>query len=252
MAEPTDRQPTKAEEERTLAEATKLRAEALKAEAECMKVNEERRKAAAEADKAEADLVKAVNDAAREEFKYAQELSSDVHHHVYYFGSRVDDGSVDSCRARLAFWRRTEADVPKKTKRVELVFYSPGGSVLAGMALFDYIGEMKREGWHFTTNCRGYAASMAGILLQAGTRRVCGPESYILIHEVSSAAIGKVGELEDEVEFVKLIQSRIWEIFVRRSGGKVTKTRLQARVRRRDFWLDSTEALKLGIVDAVE
>ena len=95
------------------------------------------------------------------------------------------------------------------------------------------------------------AASMAGILLQAGDVRVCGPESYILIHEVSSGAVGKVGELEDEIEFVKLIQSRVLDLFVSRSGGKVTKAKLQAMYRRKDFWLDSTKALKLGIIDEI-
>jgi ATP-dependent protease ClpP protease subunit len=99
--------------------------------------------------------------------------------------------------------------------------------------------------------CRGYAASMGGILLQAGDVRVCGPESYILIHEISSGAVGKIGDLEDEVEFVKMIQKRVNDIFVARSGGKVTATKLRNMYRRKDFWLDSTKALALGIVDEI-
>lgn len=247
----TDRLPTEAEEARTRAEAAKCEAEALKVRAEIARLEAETREAEAKAFEAEARAEKAGFDQDREREKRDKELSADLYHHVYHFKQSVDSGSVDNCMAQLNYWRRSEVDVSEQDKRVEIIFYSPGGSVLAGMALFDFITEMRREGWYFTTNCRGYAASMAGILLQAGDHRVCGPESYILIHEVSSMAVGKVGELEDEVEFVKLIQKRVLDIFVKRSGGKVTAAKLQSKFRRKDFWLDSAEALKLGIVDEV-
>lgn len=197
-----------------------------------------------EADKAR--LVQTKHDADRAQEKRDEELAADKYHHVYRFSGAVDNSSAEKCLDQLNRWRRTE-----EPGEVEIVFYSPGGSVLAGMALFDFITEMRQEGWHFTTICRGYAASMAGILLQAGDVRVCGPESYILIHEISSGAVGKVGELEDEVEFVKLIQQRVNDIFVERSAGKVTGAKLRAMYRRKDFWLDSAKALKLGIVDEV-
>jgi ATP-dependent protease ClpP protease subunit len=129
--------------------------------------------------------------------------------------------------------------------------FSPGGSVFAGMVLFDHIVAMREKGWHFTTISRGYAASMGGILLQAGDVRVCGPESYILIHEISTGAVGKIGELEDTVEFTNMIQKRVNDIFVSRSGGKVTSSKLRAMYRRKDFWLDSSKSLSLGIVDEI-
>ena len=237
-------------------------AEKAKAEAAAAKVNADAalltakanaRKANAEAGVAEAQALayqytneKASFELAREREKRRKELSTDEHHHTYHFDGAVDTGTFKNCMNQLNVWRRNE-----EPGTIELIFYSPGGSVLAGMALFDFIVNMRNEGWKFITNCRGYAASMAGILLQAGDIRICGPESYILIHEVSSGAVGKIGELEDEVEFVKLIQHRVLDIFVNRSNGKVTRAKLQAMYRRKDFWLDSTKALKLGIVDEV-
>jgi ATP-dependent protease ClpP protease subunit len=74
-----------------------------------------------------------------------------------------------------------------------------------------------------------------------------GHESYILIHEVSFGAGGKIGEVEDEVAFVKKIQSRVLDIFASRS--KLSKATIARKWRRKDWWLDSTEALKAGFVD---
>ena len=250
MAETKERELHPSEIAKAEAEAVKFRAEAdaakVTANATAAKALAEARKENALAEEAELKLVAAQHDADRAHEKRQRELSTDDHHHVFHFKTGVDNPSTDKCLEQLNYWRRNE-----EPGKIELIFYSPGGSVLAGMALFDFITAMRTEGWHFTTVCRGYAASMAGILLQAGDVRVCGPESYILIHEVSSGAVGKVGELEDEVEFVKLIQSRVLDLFVSRSGGKVTKAKLQAMYRRKDFWLDSTKALKLGIIDEI-
>lgn len=222
------------------------RATAAKTEAEVAKLQSEAAVSEVYRQEAQAQLVKSTNDAERERIKFAKERSSDEFHHVYQFNGAVDTTSAGKCLEQLNYWRRTE-----EPGKIEIVFYSPGGSVLAGMALFDAITAMRNDGWHFTTVVRGYAASMAGILLQAGDTRVCGPESYILIHEVSSGAVGKIGELEDEIEFVKLIQKRVNEIFVARSGGKVTSAKLRAMYRRKDFWLDSETSLRLGIVDEI-
>lgn len=232
------------------AEAAHARAQAdaerIKAAAEAEKNQAEARKVTAEAKLAELGLGKAQYDADKADITRLKELSADEYHHVYYFKDAVDSSSTDKCMNQLKFWDRTE-----EPSSIEIVFFSPGGSVMSGMALFDTIVGMRDKGWHFVTNCRGYAASMAGILLQAGDERVCGPESYILIHEISSMAIGKIGEMEDEVEFLRLVQDRVWNIFVTRSGGKVSKTKLKAMVRRKDFWIDSTRALRLGIIDSI-
>lgn len=71
----------------------------------------------------------------------------------------------------------------------------------------------------------------------------------MLIHEVSFGAGGKIGEVEDEVAFVRKIQSRVLDIFAQRST--LTRRQIENRWRRKDWWLDSAEALKLAFVDEV-
>ena len=221
------------------AQAEKARAEAAAQHAAETLSLAQARTALAEAEKTELEL--------REMQRLERDiLSTDRYHHVYYFRGEVDDSSVQMCIARLNGWRRNE-----QPSEIELVLFSPGGSVLAGMALYDHLVAMRQEGWKVTTVVRGFAASMGSILLQAGDVRVCGPESYILIHEISTGAIGKISELEDEVAAAQLIMNRVWDIFVSRSNGKLTKAKIRALARRKDFWLDSSEALKLGIVDRI-
>src|SRR5574341_658348 len=117
------------------------------------------------------------------------------------------------------------------------------------MALWDFLLELRQRGHKLTTVARGYAASMAGILLQAGDERVIGPESWLLIHEASFGVVGSYGEVEDRVEWVKKIQARILDIFASRS--KLSRSQIKRRWHRKDWWLDSDEALKLGFVDRI-
>jgi len=245
---PDDRVPTEAEEEKARAEAEKARAEAdaarIKAAAEAEKAQAEARKAAAEAQEVELRLVKAAIERDRENEKREKELVGDHYHHVYRFTGVVDLANVQKCIDQLNHWDRTE-----EPGRLTIELFSPGGGVIQGMALFDHIVTMRAKGWHVTTTARGYAASMGGVLLQAGDVRTMGRESYILIHEVQAAAMGTMGEIEDEVEFLKKIQTRILSIFAERS--KLSVTQLRNRWKRKNWWLDSDEALKLGIVDEV-
>lgn len=181
---------------------------------------------------------------ARETDSRRRELAANEHHHVYHFTDAVGATSTRACMKQLATWKRTEPGCA-----VEIVFSSPGGSVIDGLALFDYIQQIRKVGHKVTTSTLGYAASMAGILLQAGDLRTMGAEAYILVHEVSFGIDGKIGEVEDEVAFIKKIQGRVLDIFASRT--KLSKVQLARRWRRKDWWLDSTEALALGFVDKV-
>jgi len=227
---------------KTKAETEKAQAEARKALAEAMKTEHEAEVARIEADEARYALKKVEINFERDKEKRQRELADNTYHHIYYFNSAVNSTSVKECMEELAYWHRSCPDCD-----IEIIFFSPGGSVIDGMALFDYIQQIRTQGHHVITTCLGYAASMAGILLQAGDQRVMGKESYILIHEVSFGAGGKIGEVEDEVAFVKKIQSRVLDIFAARS--KLSKSAIARKWRRKDWWLDSTEALKLGFVD---
>lgn len=203
----------------------------------------EARKAAAEAQEAQynARAKKLVlDDLIREEQENA---ATDDRHHVYQFDGQVTATTVKSCLRTLSVWDRLNPDCP-----IEIVFNSPGGSVIDGFALWDYLTELKKR-HQLTTVCRGMAASMAGILLQAGHVRVMGAESVLLVHEISFGAGGKIGEVEDEVAFAKMLTQRVLKIFAGRS--KLSATQIDRRWKRKDWWLDSDSALELGFCDEV-
>ena len=215
----------------------KLRAETTRAEFQAKTEEQVARSNLAQADIAEVMM----RNAHREE---AELLSTNKFHHVYVFGTEVTADSVGRCVDQLTKWSRLEPSC-----NMEIVLNSPGGGVIAGMAMYDYIIYLRSLGHNITTVALGHAASMAGILLQAGTTRVIGRESWLLIHEISFAAIGKIGEIEDTTEWVKRIQKRVLDVFSARS--KLTPKQIEKRWKRKDWWLSSDDCLKLGLVDKV-
>ena len=208
-----------------------------------------RYRAGAEKEEHEARFAKAEADEQEVSARAVQEnekrrLARDSYHHVYIFSEVVKEASVSECIDQLSEWSRLDPACD-----IEIVFNSPGGSVIAGMHLFDHIQALKLKGHKVTTVALGMAASMAGILLQAGTNRVMGKEAILMLHEISSVAMGKVGEIEDTVKLIEIWMERVARIFAERS--KLTPTQIKNRMRRKDWWLDSDEALKLGLVDEV-
>lgn len=206
--------------------------------------------------RAESEGAKLANDLARlslarEQRKEQEEQASNKYHHVYVFDSAVGDSSVSNCIQQLTAWSRLAPACD-----IEIVFNSPGGSVIAGLALFDYIQLMRQRRHRITTSTIGYAASMAGILLQAGDVRVMGQQSWLLIHEASFGAGGKIGDVEDTVEWVKRVMKRVVNIFVERCQAtdapkKLTRRQIEQRWKRKDWWISSDEALDFGLIDAV-
>ena len=233
----TIRDPSPAEIKRWEAEAGKFAAEERKALAETDKFASE-----AENSKVAGELAKI--DLARARRADDEEMASNKYNFVYTFNDVVSESTVKYCVEQLSLWSRLRPHC-----EIEIIFNSPGGGVIPGMALFDYIRLLRMRGHRITTTTLGMAASMAGILLQAGDHRVIGREAYILIHEISAGAIGKIGEMEDEVKFLRKIQGRILDIFAARA--KVKRGYFASHWRRKDWWLDSAECLKIGLVDEV-
>jgi len=93
------------------------------------------------------------------------------------------------------------------------------------------------------------AASMAGILLQAGDRRWIGHQAWLMIHRAAFGAVGKTFEIEDEVAWIKRIEARILDIFAKRST--LSKVKIKRNWDRKDWWISSDEALELGLVDEI-
>lgn len=141
-------------------------------------------------------------------------------------------------------WRRID---PGCDIRIEI--NSPGGGVFSGLNLYDVLREASAQGHRIITCAYGYAASMAGILLQAGDERQISPNAFLMIHEVSSGAIGKWSEMVDEVEFVERLQKIALTILARRSTLSIAA--IKRRSARKDWWLDAGEAVKFGFVDTI-
>lgn len=176
--------------------------------------------------------------------------------HEYEFDGQVHEDSVSNCLAQLSIWHRLDPECD-----MHIIMDSPGGSVIDGMHLFDQLSAYSLREWdksnrpkgtHRTKiTVRGYAASMAGILLQAVDERVIGPESFLMIHEVSSFAAGKIGEIKDEIKFLDKITDRVVDIFITRAKGKIDKKTFLKNWSRTDWWLTSEEALNYGFVDTI-
>ena len=164
--------------------------------------------------------------------------------HVYTFYAGVEADSVQACMAELGQWSRRDPGSP-----ITVIFNSPGGSVLDGLALFDYLRRLRSSGHHVTTIALGRAASMGAVLLQAGDRRVMGANAFLLIHEVHNTSVGKVSELEDGVEFTRRLQKRLQTILAERSS--LTEAQIARRWARKEWWLDAEEAVSVGLADAV-
>jgi len=228
------KQRTAAEQE---AEAAKLNAEAAKLNAEAAKALAEAREAAAKATKAELEQEKSAE-------QYAADRAGDEWHHVYRFVGAVGEVSVREGIKKLTEWHRRDPGCD-----IEIIFQSPGGEVIAGFALFDHILWLRSQNHTVTTGCTGMAASMAGILMQAGEHRWASPQSWYMIHRAAFGVFGKTYEVEDQVEWVKRIEKRIIDIFVSRSN--LTPAKIKRNWERKDFWIDADEALELGLVDEI-
>jgi len=160
-------------------------------------------------------------------------------------------GTVDRSSVTAAVDKLHQFSVTNPGCDIEIVFNSPGGSVIDGMALFDYIRFLRSAGHRITIIALGYAASMAGILLQAGDVRVMAKGSWLLIHEVAFSAGGKIGEVEDMYQFGLRLKEQAAQIFVERSGGKLTREKLEQKWTRKDWWLSPEESLALGLIDEI-
>lgn len=180
----------------------------------------------------------------QQERQEADELATNQRTHIHPFFTEVTKSSVFKCMEELGFWSRRD---PKC--KIQVVFNSPGGSITDGLALFDFLQILKDNGHEIEINAIGMAASMAGVLLQAGSVRTMGKNAYILIHELSGQSSGKMSEIEDSEAFMKRLQARLLDILASRS--KITKEKIAEQWKRKDWWLDSREALKLGFVDRV-
>ena len=161
---------------------------------------------------------------------------------IIFLGTGVDDMVANSVIAQLLFLQMED---PKKD--VHLYINSPGGSVTAGLAIYDTMQFMTCD---VNTYCIGMAASMGAVLLAAGTKgkRFALPNSDIMIHQVSGGARGTASDVERTVEFMYRLKRRLVGILSHHTGKSQEQVNLDCD---RDYYMTAEEAKAYGLVDEV-
>jgi len=161
---------------------------------------------------------------------------------IIFLGTGVDDGVANSVIAQLLFLQMEDGK-----KDINLYINSPGGSVTAGLAIYDTMQFLTCD---VNTYCIGMAASMGAVLLAAGAKgkRYALPNSDIMIHQVSGGAQGTASDVERTVEFMFKLKKRLIRLLAEHTG-KDEKT-VQADSDR-DYYMTADEAKEYGLVDEV-
>ena len=161
---------------------------------------------------------------------------------IIFLGMPIDDYVANYIIAQMLF---LEAEDPDKD--IQLYVNSPGGSVTAGLAIYDTVRYIKPD---VSTICLGQAASMAAVLMAAGTKgkRFALPYSRFLLHQPMGGIQGQASDIEIQAREIVRIGEMIDEILVRHTEQKIEIIRRDSD---RDFFMGAEEARAYGIVDEV-
>ena len=161
---------------------------------------------------------------------------------IIFLGEEVSDTSASIVVAQLLF---LEAEDPDKD--IHLYINSPGGSVTAGMAIYDTMQYLKCD---VSTICIGMAASMGAFLLAGGTKgkRLVLPNAEIMIHQPSGGSQGQATEIEIAAKHILKTKDKLHRILAENTGKDLE---VVAADTERDNWMSAKEALEYGIVDKI-
>ena len=161
---------------------------------------------------------------------------------IIFIGTGIDDFVANSVIAQLLFLQMQD---PKKD--IHIYINSPGGSVTAGLAIYDTMQFITCE---VNTYCIGIAASMGAVLLTAGTagKRFCLPNSHVMIHQVSGGAQGTASDVERTIGFMFNLKQRLNKILSEHTGKTVEEVENDAD---RDNYMSGEEAAAYGLIDKV-
>ncbi len=161
---------------------------------------------------------------------------------IIFIGTPIDDHVANIVIAQMLFLQMEDAK-----KDISIYINSPGGSVTAGLAIYD---TMQFVTCDVNTYCMGIAASMGAVLLCAGTKgkRFALPNSDIMIHQVSGGAQGQASDVERQVEFMFKLKKRLNGILSLHTGKPVEQVERDAD---RDNYMTAEEACAYGLVDEV-
>ncbi len=162
---------------------------------------------------------------------------------IIFIGTPIDDNVANLVTAQLLF---LEAEDPEKD--VSLYINSPGGVVTAGMAIYDTIQFIRPD---VATICIGQAASIAAILLAAGTagKRYALPNSRVLIHQPTMGGLsGQATDIDIHAREILRVRAGLNEIMAKHSNQPIEKVE---RDMERDFWMSAQQAREYGIIDEI-
>lgn len=161
---------------------------------------------------------------------------------IIFLAGPVNDVLANSIVAQILFLASKD---PKKD--IKLYINSPGGSVTAGLAIYD---TMQYVSCPISTVCVGLAASMGAVLLAAGAKgkRFALPNSEILLHQVAGGASGEASAVEITAKQILKIRDKIHSILVNHTGQSLAKIKKDTD---RDFYLSASEAKDYGIIDNI-
>ena len=161
---------------------------------------------------------------------------------IIFLGEEVNDATASLIVSQLLFLEAKDPD-----KDIQLYINSPGGSVTAGMAIYDTMQYIKCD---VSTICVGLAASMGAFLLSSGAKgkRIALPNAEIMIHQPSGGAQGQATEIQIAAEHILKIRTRLNQILAENTGQPLDVIRIDTE---RDNFMSAEEAKAYGLIDSV-
>lgn len=161
---------------------------------------------------------------------------------IIFLGTAIDDYTANVIQAQLLFLESSDSN-----KDIQIYINSPGGSVYAGLGIYDTMQYIKPR---IATICTGLAASMASVLLCAGEKgmRCALPHSRVMIHQPMGGAEGQASDMEITCREIQKLKKELYEIISNHSGQPFDKVYADSD---RDHWFTADEAKEYGMIDEV-
>ncbi len=161
---------------------------------------------------------------------------------IIFLGVPIDDTVANIIQAQLLFLESTDP-----SKDIQVYFNTPGGSVYAGLGIYDTMQYISAK---VATICTGMAASMGAILLTAGAKgkRSALKHSRIMIHQPMGGASGQASDIEITAREIMKIKKELYQIISHHTGKPVEQVEIDAD---RDHWMTSQEAVEYGMIDEI-
>lgn len=161
---------------------------------------------------------------------------------IVFLGSAIDDAVANTVIAQMLFLENQDPD-----KDIKLYINSPGGSVTAGMAIYDTMQYIKPD---VSTICVGIAASMGSLLLACGAKgkRFCLPNSEVMIHQVMGGTEGQASDIKIHAERILRMKDKLNTILAKHTGKELT---IIEKDTDRDYFMTAPEAVEYGLIDKV-